>query len=174
MEWGWARVFSTFGPLDNDSWLLPTIADALIAGQRIPLSPGDQLWSYLPGWDAGRALARIALAPAATGIYNVGHPTAPRLRTVIELFASALGSPELLGFGDIELTPSAIRHLEPDTSRLESIGWSTELDLSEALAESAAWFTGTRTTDHLLGGVLPARPKRTPSPEDGREGAGRG
>ena len=160
MEWVWARVFSTFGPLDNDSWLLPTIADALLVGRRIPLSSGEQHWSYLPGWDAGRALSRLALASNAAGIYNVGHPNAPGLRDVIEQFARPLGRPDLLGFGDLELGATAVRHLEPDTARLESLDWHADPDLSEALAESAAWFSGDRTTDRILGGMLPARPRQ--------------
>lgn len=159
MEWAWARVFSTFGPLDNDSWLLPTIADALLAGRRIPLSPGEQHWSYLPGWDAGRALSRLAITPNAAGIYNVGHPNAPRLRDVIEQFARPFGRPDLLGFGDIELGATAVHHLEPDTARLESLGWRADSDLSEALAESGAWFSGDRTSDRILGGMLPTRPR---------------
>jgi nucleoside-diphosphate-sugar epimerase len=159
MEWTWARVFSTFGPLDNDSWLLPTIADALLAGRRIPLSPGKQHWSYLPGWDAGRALSRLAITPNASGIYNVGHPNAPRLRDVIEQFARPFDRSDLLGFGDIELGAAAVRHLEPDTARLESLGWRADSDLSEALAESAAWFSGESTLDRILGGMLPTRPR---------------
>ena len=160
MEWSWARVFSTFGPLDNDTWLLPTIADALLSGNRIPLSSGEQHWSYLPGWDAGRALSCLSLEPSALGIFNVGHPKAPRLRDVIEQFARPLGRPELLGFGDLELGVTAVRRLEPDTSRLESLGWLAELDLSESLADSARWFSGGRTNDRILGGMLPDRPRR--------------
>lgn len=160
IEWVWARVFSTFGPLDNDSWLLPTIADALVEGRRIALSPGEQRWSYLPGWDAGRALSRLAIDQRAGGIYNVGHPNAPRLRDVIEQFARPIGRLDLLGFGDLELEPTAVRHLEPDVSRLESLGWHTDPDLSEGLADSAEWFGGERTMDRILGGALPARPRR--------------
>lgn len=160
MEWAWARVFSTFGPLDNDSWLLPTVADALLAGRRIALSSGEQRWSYLPGWDAGRALAVLALTSGVGGIYNIGHPKAPRLRDVIEQFAEPLGNYGLLGFGDIELTPTSVRHLEPDVSRIEAAGWRAESDISEALSDGAKWFSGLRTKDWIMGGLLPSRPRR--------------
>lgn len=151
MEWVWARVFSTYGPLDHGHWLLPQIADALLAGRDIDLSPGTQLWSYLYGADAGEALSVLAVAPDAEGIVNVGDPTAPQLRWTIEEFARHLPRGGTLRFGAIPFGPTSVRRLVPDVGKLEALGWRPRTGLTEGLELTARWLRGDPVDD-------PARP----------------
>lgn len=157
VTWVWGRVFSTFGPLDHGHWLLPQIATALLEGRDIELSSGEQRWSYLYGADAGAALAALATAPGASGIVNVGHPDAPRLRDTIEEFARHLPHGGRLLFGAIPMGPTSVTRLEPDTSRLEALGWRPRVARDEALAETARWLSGAEVADPARpGSALPA------------------
>lgn len=151
IEWVWARVFSTYGPLDHGHWLLPQIAAALVDGRDVELSPGTQTWSYLYGADAGDAMATLATAPDARDVINVGHPDAPVLRETIEAFASHLPRGGELLFGAIPLGPQAVRRLEPDTSRLSALGWTPATPLADGLERTARWLSGEPVVD-------PARP----------------
>lgn len=147
MEWAWARVFSVFGPLDNGHWLLPLIADSLLADHDIELTSGEQRWSYLYASDAGTALAGLATHAAASGIYNVGNPLAPKLRDTVELFASHFQTDARLLFGALPLGPNAVIRLEPDVSRLEELGWSPLVTTNEGLESTAQWLRGDEIAD---------------------------
>ena len=156
VNWVWARVFSVYGPLDNEGLLLASIHDSLAAGHGIDLSSGEQLWSYLYASDAGRALARLA-EPDASGVYNVGHPAAPPLRDSIERFVGFTGFDGELRFG--ASGGMAVANLEPDVARLERLGWSAVVGLDDGLRLTAAWLAGEPVDDPFaVERMLPARP----------------
>jgi UDP-glucose 4-epimerase len=157
LGWVWARVFSTYGPLDHPYWMLPKVADALIAGEAVDLTAGDQLWSFLHGADAGAALAALATHPRAEGIVNVGHPEAPRLRDTIETFAGHFAASGSLRFGAIPYVTDQVMRLQPRTGKLAALGWRPGVDLEVGLAETAAWFNGESVVDRVTGGLLPLR-----------------
>lgn len=157
LDWVWARIFSTYGPLDHQYWLLPMVADALMAGETIDLTAGGQRWSYLYGPDAGMALATLATHPGAKDIINVGHPEAPRLRDTIEEFARYFSSTGALRFGGIPYAANQVMRLQPETGKLAALGWRPRVALEAGLAETAAWLQGKDVVDRLTGLPLPRR-----------------
>jgi UDP-glucose 4-epimerase len=152
MDWVWARVFSVFGPLDNDGVVLARAADALASGTPLELSSGAQAWSLLFASDAGRALALLARPGTGSGVVNVAHPDAASLRASIDVFASPWTDRRALAFGE-----SAGRSLRADTRRLESRGWAPLVGHHTALRLSSDWYRGARVLDPLDSGELPAR-----------------
>ncbi len=147
IDWVWARVFSIYGPLDNEGVLLQKVHDALIGGDSLDLSSGEQLWSYLYASDAARAMVALAEHGDARGIYNVGHPLAPRLRDSIELFARDLPHTGLLRFGALGDAAPPPASLEPSVSRLLSLDWLPEVALAEGLDATAAWLSSRALPD---------------------------
>lgn len=158
VEWAWARVFSVYGPLDNDGVVLERVATALLGGSALTLSSGEQAWSMLFASDAGRAIEAVAHPGAATGPVNVAHPEAPRLRESIERFAAMFDNSGALEFG-----ATAGPSLQADTARLESLGWAPAIEHADGLRLAAEWYRGKTVADPLTGAVLPARPTATSS-----------
>jgi nucleoside-diphosphate-sugar epimerase len=146
----WVRVFSTFGPLDHPHWVLPQLAEKVLAGEPAPLTDGKQRWSFLPGPDAGDALATVALTDGARGVINLGHPEAPQLRDTLEEFAGHLGDPTLLRFGVIPHGPTSVMWLQPDVSCLTKLGWEPRVGLQAGLAMTARWLRGDAVRDPVL------------------------
>jgi nucleoside-diphosphate-sugar epimerase len=145
-DWAWARVFSAYGPLDHDHWLLPTIARKLLAGEPVPLTQGVQQWSYLYGADAGAALAAVALGDRS-GVFNVGAPQVRPLRATIEEFAQHFPTTADLRFGEIPYPPDPVMHLQPDVRRLSALGWAPRWSEGAGLAATAAWLAGGEIAD---------------------------
>ena len=143
----WARVFSVYGPMDNDGVLLQEVTDALRERGSVDLSSGEQLWSYLYASDAGRAMATLVGDPLAEGIYNVGHPAAPRLRNTVEQFALLGGLAGGLRFGALPGNSLSSARLQPDVDRLRSLGWDPEISLATGLELTAAWLAGGSVVD---------------------------
>ncbi|HEY8914001.1 NAD(P)-dependent oxidoreductase [Lacisediminihabitans sp.] len=160
IDWVWARVFSVYGPMDNAGMLLSSVAGRLAADEDIDLSSGEQRWSYLYAFDAGAALATLTTHREARGIVNVGNPLAPRLREIVEEFASNFDTTGRLNFAPKLADPGGIAHLDPVTERLVALGWSPEVSTPEGLALTARWLKGEPVADPYFAGRRIPEPPR--------------
>lgn len=154
----WARVFSVYGPLDNENVLLAQIRDAMDAGRAIPLSSARQEWSYLYAADAARALALLAVHPDAPERCNVAHPDSPPLRHIVDAFAATLDGVQL-EYGAVPDSASGAQ-LRASTARLHALGWSPTTSLLEGLDRTSTWLRGDAVPDPFGTAPLPARAPR--------------
>lgn len=137
----WLRIFSTYGPDDNPDWMLPTLIRKLSAGERPPLTLGEQQWDYLYVGDAAAAFAAAA-AGRIRGIYNLGSGEAVSLRALIEAVRDKIDPTLELGFGELPYRPDQVMHLQANIEKLKATsGWSPEVSLSDGIAETTRWFS---------------------------------
>lgn len=162
----WGRVFSTYGPLDSESWLIPSTIRKIMDGQRVPLTKGEQEWSYLHALDLGRALQSIVNDKRIVGIVNVGNSKTIKIYELIGLIADYMGNPNLLDFGSIPYRLDQVMKLSPMTTKLNESGWKPEVEIGEGLKSTIDWMRGNSNIDlSLLNGdkvslQLPAYPFR--------------
>ncbi|GMK42113.1 hypothetical protein PCCS19_51720 [Paenibacillus sp. CCS19] len=111
----WVRIFSVYGPGDNDNWLIPGLIRQLLAGESPTMTLGEQRWDYLYLDDAAAAFTELAVQSAAArrkhlasavsdgkqlqlrdrklgrrldpapGIYNLGSGESRAIRDIAEL-----------------------------------------------------------------------------------------
>lgn len=135
----WMRVFSVYGPQDDEGTLVSTLIRRLLAGERPAVTSGRQLWDYLYVDDAAAAFLAVARSDAA-GVFNVGAGVAPPLRDTVTLVRDLVDPALDVGFGEVPLGPGAVTRLEPDVSRLKAAaGWSPSVSLKDGLWASIAW-----------------------------------
>lgn len=60
LDYGHARIFSTYGPGDHPWSLLSSCVRVFRAGEKMTMTAGTQLWNFMYIDDAGRALADLA------------------------------------------------------------------------------------------------------------------
>jgi len=145
MRFVWLRLFSTYGPADNPSWLIPYVILTLLHGERPALTTGEQRWDYLYVEDAARAIWQVATNPAAQGIFNLGSGEAYTVRSIVERIRDIIDPSLPLGFGEVPHRPDQIMHLQADISRLERVtGWSPQVSLDEGLRRTVEWFQKNR------------------------------
>ena len=135
----WARIFSTYGALDSNDWLMPATIDALLAGKRMPLTRGEQEWSYLHALDLARAFETAIETPSIKGIMNVGNPETVKVSDVAKEIGIALNKTELLGFGDLEYREDQVMKLAPACESLTAAGWKPEISLKDGIAHLINW-----------------------------------
>ena len=83
MKWCWARIFYPFGNGQNPNSLLPSIVEAMNAGQEsFPMGSGRQLRDFIEVQEVARQLLTLAIHQSANAIYNVGSGTP---RSVLEM-----------------------------------------------------------------------------------------
>lgn len=135
----WLRVFSTYGPDDNENWMIPSLIKQLLRGDTPKLTAGEQQWDYLHVNDAAMAFIAVAKQRAG-GVFNLGSGDAPSLRCTIERIRDLINPKANLGFGMVPYRSDQVMHLQADIRRLNrATGWTPEIPLAEGLRETVEW-----------------------------------
>jgi UDP-glucose 4-epimerase len=139
MRWAWLRVFSTYGPMEDSSWMIPYLIRTLLKGERPKLTSCEQRWDYLFGADAADAIWAVAQSKAS-GLFNLGAGRAESLRRIVEMLRDAIDPKLSLGIGEVPYRPDQVMHLEADISRLtQAAGWNPATSLQEGINQTVAW-----------------------------------
>jgi UDP-glucose 4-epimerase len=142
MRFVWLRLFSSYGPKDDPSWMIPYVILELLRGNRPRLTGGEQIWDYLYVDDAAEAIARIAAHDKASGVFNLASGYGQPLRTLIETIRDLIDPKLPLGFGEIPYRPDQVMMLEGDVTRLQNaIGWTALTTTREGLAACVRWYS---------------------------------
>jgi nucleoside-diphosphate-sugar epimerase len=139
VAFAWLRLFSSYGPKDDPSWLIPYMARRLLAGERPALTAGEQIWDYIYVEDVAAAVL-AALDVDATGFFNLGSGVGQPLRAIIEAVRDAIDPALPLGIGEVPYRSDQVMHLEADITALTTAtGWVPRMPLNEGLANTIAW-----------------------------------
>lgn len=142
MRFAWLRLFSAYGPRDNEEWMIPYLIRALARGEKPSLTAGEQKWDYLYVADAAAAIYNVAATPNAKGAFNLGSGQAYTLRGIIERIRDMIDPSLPLGFGEVPYRPDQVMYLQADIGRLRQItGWEPRTSLDEGLRQTIEWYT---------------------------------
>ncbi|WP_421988552.1 NAD-dependent epimerase/dehydratase family protein [Roseococcus sp.] len=137
----WLRLFSTYGPGDNDGWLIPMLITEMLAGRRPRTTLGTQSWDWLHVEDVARGILATAAAPTAQGVFNLGSGCAVRVRDVVERLRDLTAPGMELVFGEIPFRPDQVMYMQADISRLTgATGWTPRIAIGEGLERTVAWY----------------------------------
>ncbi len=137
IRWSWLRLLATYGPMDTEGFLIPSVTKALLAGHTPALSAGAQEWDYLFVDDAAAALLAVARTAEASGVFNLASGTAHSVRTIAEKLRDLVDPSLPLAMG----VTSAAGSLRADVSRLrEATGWTPRVELDEGLRRTVDWY----------------------------------
>jgi nucleoside-diphosphate-sugar epimerase len=141
MRYAWLRLFSTYGPMDNDGWLIPMVITEMLAGHRPRVTLGTQRWDWLHVDDVARGILAVAANPKAEGVFNLGSGRSVTVRSVIEQIRD-LAAPNMeLIFGEIPFRPDQLMHMEANITRLtNATGWVPRISIEAGLAATVAWY----------------------------------
>lgn len=137
----WLRLFSVYGPGDNDNWLIPMLIGEMLAGRRPRTTLGLQAWDWLHVEDVARALLAVAETPKAEGLFNLGSGRAVVVKSVIERIRDLAAPGMELVYGEIPYRPDQVMHMQADISRLTAAtGWTPSIPIEDGLASTVAWY----------------------------------
>jgi nucleoside-diphosphate-sugar epimerase len=136
----WVRLFGVYGPGEGPHRLLPYLHLRLSAGERVELTPGEQMRDYLHVEDAAAGLAAAGEAALAgkPGVYNLcsGRPVA--IRAFAEAAARAIGAPpDRLAFGARDYRPGEPMWMVGSPARFAAAtGFAPAIALEEGIART--------------------------------------
>ncbi|PIT73919.1 NAD(P)-dependent oxidoreductase [Limnohabitans sp. G3-2] len=136
----WLRLFSSYGPDDDPSWLIPYMIRSLLAGEKPRLTKAEQIWDYIHVNDVAAGVI-AALDAGACGFFNLGSGQERPLREIISLIRDMIDPSLTLGFGEVPYRPDQVMHLAADITALSSAsGWSPAVSLKSGLSETVEWY----------------------------------
>ncbi len=138
----WSRIFSTYGPLDSETWLISGTIRKLLSNQRVALTKGEQVWSFLHAYDLGQAFKSIIENKQIQGVVNIGNPNTTTIFGVAKLIGNLLNKEELLDFGRIPYRRDQVMKLAPATEKLSALGWTPRIELKNGITHLIGWMTG--------------------------------
>jgi nucleoside-diphosphate-sugar epimerase len=144
IQWYWLRVFSVFGPGENDSWLLPQVMRSLRNGKAINLTKGEQKYDYMYINDFVRNLINIIDKNDSTssGVYNFCSGTSIKLKDFLFQLANILDvSSDLLRFGTLPYRCQQSMNMEGDCSKfISTFGNLYATNIEQSLTETIDFY----------------------------------
>ena len=135
-ELAWGRIFFVYGPGEPEGRLVPSVGRALLAGEPVPTTSGDQVRDFMYVEDAAAAFAALADGNT-TGAVNIASGDPVRVRDVVETIARQVGRQDLLRPGALPDREGDPPRLVADVTRLrQEVGIAPRTALDEGLART--------------------------------------
>ncbi|HUK92639.1 MAG TPA: NAD(P)-dependent oxidoreductase [Methanomicrobiales archaeon] len=138
------RLFSPFGPADNDRRLIPYVIRSLLAGQDVKLTTGAQRWDFVYVADVVAALLAALAKPANTvsaATLNIGTGDPVSVRDLVTRVREILGSEGNLLWGAVPHRTTEVWYNSGSPGKIRSVlGWEPKTSLDEGLRRTIAWF----------------------------------
>jgi nucleoside-diphosphate-sugar epimerase len=139
MRFIWMRLFSAYGPADDERHMVPSLIQTLLRREKPSLTAGEQIWDYLYVTDAVVAMC-ISMESEAAGVFNLGSGTPCVLREFIAEVRNCIDPVLPVGLGEVPYPPGQVMHLEADVSRIrEATGWIPTTSWQEGIRKTVDW-----------------------------------
>jgi nucleoside-diphosphate-sugar epimerase len=128
----WLRLFGAYGPGDDDRYLIPSVARALLAGRAPRLTEGRQVVDYLYVTDATEAIRTVVDHEEIDGIVNVASGRSHSVRSIAERIRDLVDPSLPLELGALQPQAPPVSW-RADVERLRATGWRPVVELDEGL-----------------------------------------
>jgi nucleoside-diphosphate-sugar epimerase len=128
------RIFSLYGPGEDDRRLIPSLIKNLTNGHSVEMSDGDQWRDYLFVEDVASAMVAL-LNSETSGIVNIASGVAVQLKTLANAVCELIGqSPDSIQLGKKARGADDVAKVLASTLRLNNeIKWHPKFDLQHGL-----------------------------------------
>jgi|TARA_B110000495_G_C23011411_1_gene598258 nucleoside-diphosphate-sugar epimerase len=144
------RLYSAYGPYEEPTRLIPTLALAALRGQLPPLVSPQTARDFVYVEDVCRAYLLAASRPQAErgAIYNVGSGVQTTLEEAVRQVREICQIDTLPQWGSMPNRQWDAQTWVADATKIErELGWEPECDFAEGFHRTMAWFSA---HEHLL------------------------
>jgi nucleoside-diphosphate-sugar epimerase len=137
-NFAWLRLFPTFGPKDNDSYLIPYVIKSFLREESPQLTGCAQRLDYLYVKDAARLILQIIRKKEPyCGIFNLCSGKSVRLKDFILSIRKLTGARCLPAFGTLPYRGDGFMRIQGSTRNFKkTFGWIKLTDRTTALRET--------------------------------------
>lgn len=136
----WTRIFSVYGPYDNDNTMIMYAINKLLAHERPSFTKSEQLWDYLYCGDAAQALYLLGSKGKDKSVYCIGSGAIYPLYNYIYKIRDNINKELAIGIGDREYTENQVMHLCADvTNLIKDTGFQPRYSFDEGIKLTIGW-----------------------------------
>lgn len=129
-----ARIFSIYGPGDNENTLIMKLIDCMKKDELCELTECKQNWDYLYIDDAADAIMSLVNTECESGIYNIASGDIRQLKEYVEEMRSILCSQSEIQYGVIPYPTTGMVNINPDISKIHGMtGWRNKTPFCEGI-----------------------------------------
>lgn len=137
----WTRIFSVYGPCDNDNTMVMYAIKKLLAKEKPSFTKSEQLWDYIYCEDAAQSLYLLGTKGKDKSIYCIGSGTVYPLYDYIYIIRDSINKNLSVGIGDIKYSENQVMHLCADITNLtEDTGFKPKYSFDEGIKLTIEWF----------------------------------
>lgn len=132
------RPSVVYGPGQRGGQFLPSLIATLLAGERFPMTAGEQLRDFLFVDDLVEALVQLGTDGPFGRVFNLSRGESTRIVDLARTVHSIIGRGEL-DIGALPYRPAEamVQEMSPAAAR-EAFGWSAQIGLEEGLRRTIA------------------------------------
>lgn len=128
----WGRIFSVYGPHDNNNTMLDYAIDCFLKGEVAHFSSSKQMWNYIYEDDAGEMFYHLGGDAVLPDTYFVANTESRPLKEYIETLMEAYGSGAKGVFADDDGT--CLSGLDVDMSKtINAIGFRPTVSFKDGV-----------------------------------------
>lgn len=145
IKWYWLRVFSIFGEMESEKWLIPSVIKKMLQNEAVvEFSPATQKYAYMYVRDFVKFVyAIVDTSPCPeSGIYNISSQNAQSLKSIIEKIKLLCGKENIvLDFGKLPFRDSQSMHIEGSMNKFyEKIKFIDTSDFEDSLRKTVNFY----------------------------------
>lgn len=137
----WTRIFSVYGPHDNDETMIMYCINQLLSAKKPYLTKCEQIWDFLYCDDAARAFYFIGEKGQDQSLYCIGSGKSRPLKEFIEIIRESIDETLPIGLGELPYSLNQVMNLSPDITNLtEDTGFYPMIDFEEGIRKTISWY----------------------------------
>ncbi|MDQ5984115.1 MAG: GDP-6-deoxy-D-mannose reductase [Eubacteriales bacterium SKADARSKE-1] len=116
----WTRIFSVYGPNDDERTLVSYVINEIKNNKQPALTKGEQVWDYLFNFDAANALIKLSEKGKNGETYNIASGENKLLKEYINDIAKIINPSLKLSFGQKPYGENQVMFLSADITKLKN------------------------------------------------------
>ena len=132
----WARIFSVYGPHDNDVTMVNYAIDSFALKKKAEFSAATQKWNYLYESDAGKIFYLIGEKVVSDSTFRVANNKSCILRDYIKEISRQMNADELCLFAKADSTTTCYGLEAGENELFDIINYYPQTDFTEGIKKT--------------------------------------
>lgn len=129
----WPRIYSVYGPGENEGTLISYLVKTLREGNIPELSPCENMWNFMYIDDCVRALRLLGENENTEGIYNVASSDTRLLKEFVIEAKNTINKNICVNFGAKKVNEKTTFWLEPNCTKINDLGYEDKIDFYDGI-----------------------------------------
>ncbi len=137
-------ISNIYGAGEHSERFLNTTLRKMLNHERIPLTYGVQLYDFIYGTDAAKAMVLVGKKGEKNSEYYIGNKMQYPLKQFVIRMKEIVGSSSELMFGKVPFQGIMLKYDEFDTGKIEQLGFKPEIDFEKGVQLTRDWIVEER------------------------------